>query len=246
MQNLREAILSYRRGLGQEIDEKQRAQQLQRGVEYLERYWTLVAFAAYLHDPAWTASADVEADGSFHRWVTRRPELQSCLSRLLWRNPLAALSSAQTSVPDGDAAAEAVVMSRNGAVLTAHCILKVSQQAPPPVLIPVPLLTSNPALPGRTVPRRAMPLRDDPLAMLTTLAGVHMQSLPVLHAGAPNFRAAQPYPVFGVATATMDGIRAVLDAVGAAAVIGGHTQVTTWFNLREEVGTAGIGQGSRF
>lgn len=151
MQNLREAILSYRRGCAQEMDEKQRAQQLQRGVEYLERYWTLVAFAAYLHDPAWTASADAEADGSFHQWVTRRPELQSCLSRLLWRNPLAALSSAQTSVPDGDAAAEAVVMSRNGAVLTAHCILKVSEQAPPGAR---PCASANkPALPGRTVSR---------------------------------------------------------------------------------------------
>ena len=131
MQNLREAILTYRRALGQELDEKQRAAALQRGVEYLERYWTLCAFAAYIHDPAWTAASST-LGGGFQTWMSRRPELQSVLRRLLWRNPMGALANAPSPLPsspaagdaDGDTAVDAAT-TRCGAVLGAHCILKV-------------------------------------------------------------------------------------------------------------------------
>ena len=151
LQNLREAILTYRRGLGQEVDEKHREATLQRGVEYLcappcqevgdrvllltdspcrERYWTLCAFASYVQDPQWVAAS--ESDGSFQLWMNRRPELQSVLRRMLWRSPMAALtttltpaaSAALSALSESDAAADAVVANRSGAVLGASSILK--------------------------------------------------------------------------------------------------------------------------
>ena len=133
MQNLREAILAYRRGLMQEADEKRREAALQRGIQYLERYFILCAFAAYVHDPNFTAASSLTQQGSFNAWMSHRPELQSILRRLLWRNPMGALAqpsshppaSAATHAPgDNGEAADAVVSGRAGAVLGASCILK--------------------------------------------------------------------------------------------------------------------------
>ena len=133
MQNLREAILSYRRGLTHEADEARREAALHRGIQYLERYFTLCAFAAYVHDPSFTAASSAAADGSFQAWMGRRPELQSILRRLLWRNPMGALtqpvvqqavSAALPHHADSGEVADAVVTGRAGAVLGAHCILK--------------------------------------------------------------------------------------------------------------------------
>jgi hypothetical protein len=134
MQNLREAILTYRRGLMLESDEKRREAALQRGIQYLERYFLLCAFAAYVYDPKFSAAAAVTAEGSFHSWMSRRPELQSILRRLLWRNPMGALAQPSVlqapasptlpAVGDGSEAADAVVSGRAGAVLGASCILK--------------------------------------------------------------------------------------------------------------------------
>jgi hypothetical protein len=42
---------------------------------------------------------------------------------------------------------------------------------------------------------------------------------------------ATPYPVYGVAISTLDGIRAVLAAAGAATSKGAPVQ---WYNMREE------------
>ena len=186
MQNLREAILGYRRALGQEVrasaprcvasphlhsaeaeprtpqaDEKRREAALLRGVEYLERYYTLIAFASYVYDPAFDAAACATPDGSFQAWFDRRPELQSIVRRLLWRNPMGALTpptmpsadavASQPPVADGGEAADAVVSGRAGGVLGAHCILK-----------------------------------EEPYP------GVQSTQLPVFHDGAPNFRQARP------------------------------------------------------
>lgn len=153
MQNLREAILTYRRSLAKESDEKRREAVCTRGVEYLERYFTLCCFAAYALDP--NHGLQTGTDRSFQTWMARRPELQSILRRLLWRNPLSALSSPSTyqaapALPpgaDNGETADAVVTGRSGSVLGAHCILK-----------------------------------EEPYP------GVQEAALPVLHAGAPNFR----------------------------------------------------------
>lgn len=48
MQNLREAILSYQRYLSAAKDEAKKAAAYRRGLEYLERYYVLISYAAYL------------------------------------------------------------------------------------------------------------------------------------------------------------------------------------------------------
>ena len=103
-------------------------------MEYLERYYTLIAFAAYVHHPSFDGSAFNTEAGSFQAWLDKRPELQSILRRLLWRNPMGALMPptlplpgivvAHQLPPDGGEAADAVVSGRAGGVLGAHCILK--------------------------------------------------------------------------------------------------------------------------
>ena len=146
---------------GRQADEKRREAALQRGVEYLERYYTIIAFAAYVHDPAFTAKSCAAADASFQAWMDARPELHSILRRLLWRNPMGALmppagpsadavTAAMPPAADGGEAADAVVAGRAGGVLGAHCILK-----------------------------------EEPYP------GVQSTALPVLHEGAPNFRRAR-------------------------------------------------------
>ena len=117
-----------------QADEKRREAALLRGVEYLERYFTLIAFAAYVHHPSFDGASFNTEDGSFQAWLDRRPELHSILRRLLWRNPMGALMPptlplpgvvvAQVPTPDGGEAADAVVSGRAGGVLGAHCILK--------------------------------------------------------------------------------------------------------------------------
>jgi len=132
MQNLREAILAYRRGLMQESDEKRREAALQRGIQYLERYFILCAFAAYVHGANFHSTSSAVPQVTFHEWMSKRPELQSILRRLLWRNPMGAFAHQPSVHPataaahggDSGEAADAVVSGRAGAVLGASCILK--------------------------------------------------------------------------------------------------------------------------
>lgn len=100
-------------------------------MEYLERYFTLIAFAAYVHHPSFDGAAFNAEDGSFQAWLDKRPELHSILRRLLWRNPMGALmpptlpgTVVALPTPDVGEAADAVVSGRAGGVLGAHCILK--------------------------------------------------------------------------------------------------------------------------
>ena len=59
-------------------------------LEYLERYYFLIAFTAYLSGPAF--SPGTPSHLTFAEWWHARPELRSVLERMLRRNPLAALS----------------------------------------------------------------------------------------------------------------------------------------------------------
>ena len=61
------------------------------GLEYLERYYVLIAFTAYLSGPAF-APGDAAAHVPVGEWLEGRPELHSILARLLRGNPLAALA----------------------------------------------------------------------------------------------------------------------------------------------------------
>lgn len=130
MQNLREAIASYRNRIYYDTNDARRQSLLQvtagnatallphprhtpgavdpcRGahlwprparlltwvqvcLEYLERYYFLIAFTAYLSGPSFDPGGADHT--SFAEWWRHRPELRSVLERMLRRNPLAALS----------------------------------------------------------------------------------------------------------------------------------------------------------
>ncbi|KAK2078696.1 hypothetical protein QBZ16_003536 [Prototheca wickerhamii] len=89
MQNLRTATLSYRNRVATERNDAQRGALLSVTLEYLERYYTLIVFAAYVGAPGFDPGADGRA--GFARWTAARDELSSILERLLRMNPLAAL-----------------------------------------------------------------------------------------------------------------------------------------------------------
>lgn len=82
MQNLREAIASYRSSIVRQADEKKRAAGLSFFVEYLERYYFLICFAVYIHtDKTCLGSTHRPGQGGFEQWMRDRPELYSILRR---------------------------------------------------------------------------------------------------------------------------------------------------------------------
>ncbi|XP_010544899.1 PREDICTED: paladin-like [Tarenaya hassleriana] len=133
MQNLREAIATYRSSILRQPDEKKREAALSFFVEYLERYYFLICFAVYLHsEGAFLQSGSLGHD-SFAEWMRARPELYSILRRLLRRDPMGALGYAITK-PSLSKIAEStdgrphemgvVAALRNGAVLGSQTVLK--------------------------------------------------------------------------------------------------------------------------
>ncbi|CAO2826691.1 unnamed protein product [Amaranthus hypochondriacus] len=133
MQNLREAIATYRNSILHQPDEMKREASLSFFVEYLERYYFLICFAVYLHTERAVASPSLSNQCSFSDWMKARPELYSILRRLLRRDPMGALGyrNADKSL---DRIAEStngrpfemsvVAASRNGAVLGSQTVLK--------------------------------------------------------------------------------------------------------------------------
>ncbi|KAG1680951.1 hypothetical protein FOA52_009910 [Chlamydomonas sp. UWO 241] len=133
MQNLREGINSYRARFLKEIRERQRNTLLGVCLEYLERYYMLIAFSGYLESPQFDPGAALHT--SFPDWMDTRTELRSILSRLLRRNSMAALElhvrideDDQNANPHSHSgvnrAAMDVVACRSGAVLGPFTILK--------------------------------------------------------------------------------------------------------------------------
>ena len=183
-------------------------------LEYLERYCVLILFTAYLGGPG----SDVEAPGheSFAAWMRARPELRSVLTRMLRRNPLAALElhhpdraavgrhPCASDDDDDDDEAALLLAARRGAVLGAHTILKEDHY------------------PGCQAP-----------------------GLPAVLGGAPNFRGVPGARVYGGGAPTAAGVGAVLAAVCAAPGTSPMSQGgagggaagggVLWINLREEV-----------
>lgn len=218
MQNLREAINGYRTRLMREGHEGKRNSLLEVCLEYLERYFMLIAFTAYLSGGSF---APGEArHHSFGQWLDERPELQSVKDRMLRRNPLAAMALHHPSrhladamppttlgLPDPQlqderqaavqATTDNMVAARSGAVLGAHTILKEDH-----------------------------------------FPGCQSDNVPVLQPGAPNLRAVPGTNVYGVGLPTVAGIRATLAHVGAAPGTQsptGHEVTAVWHNMREEV-----------
>ena len=217
MQHLREAIASYRKRLLLETNDTRRQSLMQACLEYLERYFVLIAFAAYLEDPAFKPASENHV--TFACWWSARPELQGILMRMLRSNPVNALVLDQSLAQSGaeiSPTAKAVRTSldkgfdehndllgrREGSVLGPHTILKQDH-----------------------------------------FSGCQSPHLPVLVQGAPNFRGVggDDIRVFGSGIPTCEGIREILKHVGAAPVAEGSQadnnvgQISAvWHIMREE------------
>ena len=143
MQNLREAIAGYRKRIFTEPNDARRQALLQVCIEYLERYFVLVAFAAYLNSTGFSPGNPNHI--SFAAWTNARPELRSILDRLLRADPLKALglhhsynsSSRRSSIgtessglssiavpEDSHEETSLFIAQRDGAVLGPRSILK--------------------------------------------------------------------------------------------------------------------------
>ncbi|GFR48167.1 hypothetical protein Agub_g10003 [Astrephomene gubernaculifera] len=217
MQNLREAIGSYRSRFLKEMRERQRESVLAVCLEYLERYYMLIAFASYLYSPAFNPELPTQA--SFADWMSSRPELRSILMRLLRRNSMAALdlhvpaevaaggvppslllgggaggSSGAVAGPAAGGSSSDVVAARSGAVLGPFTILKEDQ------------------FPGMRSPKIPQPIE-----------------------GAPNFRGLPGMPIFGAGMPSIEGIVAVLRVVsGSTSPTASKRVHALWINMREE------------
>lgn len=81
LQNLREAIATYRNSILRQPDEKKRESSLSFFVEYLERYYFLICFAVYIHSEGVTLNSNFASHRSFVDWMRARPELYSIIRR---------------------------------------------------------------------------------------------------------------------------------------------------------------------
>ncbi|RZB87170.1 Paladin, partial [Glycine soja] len=79
MQNLREAIGTYRNSILWQPDEMKREASLSFFVEYLERYYFLICFAVYIHSEMATLCSSSVDRSSFTDWMRDRPELYSII-----------------------------------------------------------------------------------------------------------------------------------------------------------------------
>lgn len=79
LQNIRQAVLQYRQLFNQQhIEPRERRVALNRGAEYLERYFRLIAFAAYLGSKAFDGfCGQGESRMTFKNWLHQRPEVQA-------------------------------------------------------------------------------------------------------------------------------------------------------------------------
>ncbi|GLT68208.1 hypothetical protein SLA2020_404600 [Shorea laevis] len=133
MQNLREAIATYRNSILRQPDEMKREASLSFFVEYLERYYFLICFAVYIHSEGAALRSTSFGQSSFADWMRARPELYSIIRRLLRRDPMGALgySTLEPSLmkiaesADGRPCEMGVVAAlRNGEVLGSQTVLK--------------------------------------------------------------------------------------------------------------------------
>nr|GMD60850.1 paladin [Ipomoea batatas] len=133
MQNLREAIATYRNSILRQPDEMKREAALSFFVEYLERYYFLICFAVYLHTERDALHPRSSGWSSFTDWMRARPELYSILRRLLRRDPMGALGYASLkpspandveSTNDRPSEMGQVAALRSGEVLGSQTVLK--------------------------------------------------------------------------------------------------------------------------
>lgn len=79
LQNIRQAVLQYRKLFNQQhIEPRERIVSLNRGAEYLERYFRLIAFAAYLGSDAFDGFCKQGEDSmTFKKWLHQRQEIDA-------------------------------------------------------------------------------------------------------------------------------------------------------------------------
>lgn len=79
LQNIRQAVLQYRKVFNQQhVEHRVRRVALYRGAEYLERYFRLIAFAAYLGSEAFDGfCGQGQFKMTFKNWLHQRPEVQA-------------------------------------------------------------------------------------------------------------------------------------------------------------------------
>lgn len=79
LQNIRQAVLQYRQLFNQQhMEPRERRVALNRGAEYLERYFRLIAFAAYLGSEAFDGyCGQGESRMTFKSWLHQRREVQA-------------------------------------------------------------------------------------------------------------------------------------------------------------------------
>jgi hypothetical protein len=79
LQNIRQAVLQYRKMVNQQhVEPRVRRVALSRGAEYLERYFRLIAFAAYLGSEAFDGfCGQGESRMAFKSWLHQRSEVQA-------------------------------------------------------------------------------------------------------------------------------------------------------------------------
>jgi protein-tyrosine phosphatase len=130
MQNLRQAVLHYRRAFNdQKLEHYARRAALNRGIEYLERYLMLIGFAAFLNSESFNGYIQGGSGASFKSWLHRHPEVRQMKwsmrlrpTRVFTINEMEFKAHGEND--QEDSVMEAVVKSRTGSILGKHSILK--------------------------------------------------------------------------------------------------------------------------
>ncbi|KAJ8748544.1 hypothetical protein K2173_003445 [Erythroxylum novogranatense] len=130
LQNIRQAVLQYRKVVNQQhVEPRERRVALNRGAEYLERYFRLIAFAAYLGSEAFDGfCGQGKSKMTFKTWLHQRPEVQAMKWSIRLRPGRFFTIPEELRAPQesqhGDAVMEATIKARCGSVLGTGSILK--------------------------------------------------------------------------------------------------------------------------
>lgn len=217
MQNLREAIATYRKRVFLEPNEIRRQSLLQVCLEYLDRYYSLIVFAAYLDDPGFAFGSNNHVP--FSRWVKDRPELLGILERLLRSNPLSALAFDRMERREhGD-------WDQGGSALALATRASLEGQ----------LVGREEKFAEHIATRPGSVLGPHTILKLDHFKGCQSSRLVNEIDGAPNFRglSGPGLHVYGGAIATVDGIKRVLHSVGAGPD-DEQQRSAVWHMMREE------------
>ncbi|XP_042416053.1 paladin-like [Zingiber officinale] len=199
LQNIRQAVLQYRKVINQQhVEPRVKRVALNRSAEYLERYFKLIAFSAYLGSEAFDGFCGQGITKTlFKTWLHKRPEIQTMKWSIRLRPgrflPTPEEPKALFGSMHGDVVMDAIVKSRNGSVLGKGSILKMY------------------FFPGQK-----------------TSSWKQFK-------GTPNVYKVDAYPVYSMATPTVDGAREVLSYLGAKDLSATtRSQKVIIIDLREE------------